>query len=150
MDDKRLLLLWVFLFAPLSKERSSPKRAELHPLPRFNRLYSTTSFRFSCSTSAVANGGGGCGVSTTKKQDGTKEGQTNSKCINNGGSEKLICKFASKSNLRWSSHPRMWRMEWTLCYESYSNSNWMPNYKIIAQSKQMPWKSLWADSWWLD
>lgn len=29
-----------------------------------------------------------------------------------------------------------------LCYESYSNSNWMPNYKIIAQSKQMPWKSL--------
>lgn len=55
----------------------------------------------------LMGGGGECGVSTTKKQDGTKEGQTNSKCINNGGSEKLICKFASKSNLRWSSHPRM-------------------------------------------
>lgn len=55
MDDKRLVL-WGFFFSPLSKERSSPKRAELHPLPRFNRLYSTTSFRFSCSTSA-ANGG---------------------------------------------------------------------------------------------
>lgn len=66
MDDKRLLL-WVFLFAPLSKERSSPKRAELHPLPRFNRLYSTTSFRFSCSTSAVANGGGGDAVSPQQK-----------------------------------------------------------------------------------
>lgn len=140
MDDKRLLL-WVFLFAPLSKERSSPKRAELHPLPRFNRLYSTTSFRFSCSTSAVANGGGNAVSPQQKNRTAQKKARQTANALTMGALKSLFASLLLKA-ICVGVHTLVCDAWNGLCYESYSNSNWMPNYKIIAQSKQMPWKSL--------
>ncbi len=60
--------------------------------------------------------------------------------------EKLIFKFYCRIHLSSSSHPYVWQLEWAYCYERHLNSNWVPNYKIMEQSKQMPMKSLWADS----
>lgn len=91
----------VFLFAPLSKERSSPKRAELYPLPWFYLLYSTTSFKVSAVVVVVLMGEMHC--SHNKKMAQRKAQQiANALTI---VLEKLIFKFFCKSNLSPSSHP---------------------------------------------
>lgn len=117
----------VFLFAPLSKERSSPKRTELYPLPWFYLLYSTTSFKISSVVVVVLMVEMHC---PHNKKMAQKKAQQIANALTTV-LEKLIFKFYCESHLSSSSHPYVWQLEWAYCYESYLNSNWVPNYKIM-------------------